>query len=259
MQLDLEGKTALVGGGSDGIGFGIARMLAAEGVRVAIMARREPRLSDAAARLREETGAKVLAVQADCGQAGDIARAWAAAAEELGGIDILVNNDGGPPIDSLVSFDDAAWYKALDRHFMYVVRMSRLAVPHMQRRGGGSILNVVSKVVIEPKPKFGLSVATWAAVIGYSKTLSIEVAPDQINVNCVLSGRIDTPRLDLVHAGAEEKGDELRLKLAQDIPLGRVGTTDEFARYVALLVSPAGRFVTGTSLQIDGGATKGLR
>jgi 3-oxoacyl-[acyl-carrier protein] reductase len=259
MQLDLEGKTALVGGGSDGIGFGIARMLAAEGAKVAIMARREPRLTDAAARLKDETGADVLAVQADCGQAEDCTRAWETVAAEFGGIDILVNNDGGPPINALESFDDAAWYKALDRHFMYVVRMSRQAVPHMRARGGGSILNVISKVTIEPRPRYGLSVATWAAVIGYSKTLSIEVAPDQINVNCVLSGRIDTPRLDLVYAEAQEKGDQLRAKLAEDIPLGRIGTTEEFARYVALLVSPAGRFVTGTSLQIDGGATKGLR
>jgi 3-oxoacyl-[acyl-carrier protein] reductase len=259
MKLGLQGKVALVGGGSDGIGYGIAQLLADEGAQVAIMARREPRLSEAVARLREDTRTDVLGIQADCGVADDCADACRHVVETFGGIDILVNNDGGPPIDLLESFDDAAWYKALDRHFMYVVRMCREALPHMRARGGGSIANVISKVAIEPRARYGLSVAVWAAVIGYSKTLSLEVAEANVNVNCLLSGRIDTPRLDLVHEAAEEKGEALRAKLAHDIPMGRIGTREEFARYVALLVSPNGRFVTGTSLQIDGGASRGLR
>jgi len=143
MDLELKDKVAIVGGASMGIGYGIARTLAAEGARVAVTARREPALARAAEAIARETGVEVLPVQADCRRAEDCARVIDTVSERLGGIDILVNNDGAPPLGDLQSFDDAAWSKAIEQNLMYVVRMARGALPHMISRGGGSILDVI--------------------------------------------------------------------------------------------------------------------
>ena len=115
-----------------------------------------------------------------------------------GGLDILVNNDGAPPLGDLIGFDDAAWHQAIERNLMYVVRMCRAAVPHMTERGGGSVLNITAISAIQPIPGFGLSVATWDAVIGYAKTLSLELAAAGINVNTICPGYIETERLQKV-------------------------------------------------------------
>jgi 3-oxoacyl-[acyl-carrier protein] reductase len=247
VDLGLDGKVAIVGGGSDGIGYGIAEVLAREGAKVAIFARREPRLGDAAARLRAETGADVLAVQGDCGMAADITRVVATVVEHFGRIDVLVNNDGGPPIAEIETFDDAAWQKALERHFFYVVRMVREGLPHLKEAGSGSILNVVGRVATEPRAEYGLSVATWAAVIGYSKTLAKEVGKYNITVNSLLSGVIETPRLERSTGGRT-----MEERVAR-IPLGRIGTTEEFGSVVALLASARGQYVNGSAIRIDGG------
>ena len=168
MDLGLKGKVAIVGGASMGIGYGIARTLAQEGARVAITARREPGLANAAETLRSETGAEVLPIAADCRRAEDCVRVGDTVARQLGGIDILVNNDGAPPLGDLMSFDDAAWSKAVEQNLMYVVRMTRAAIPQMKARGGGSVLNITAISAIQPIAGFGLSVATWSGVIGPS-------------------------------------------------------------------------------------------
>lgn len=250
MDLGLDGKIALVGGASDGIGYGIAELLAQEGARVGVFARREPRLSEAVERLRRETGGEVIAIQGDCGEADDVARAVRTVVEHFGGIDIVVTNDGGPPIARIETFDDAKWQKAFDRHFFYVLRTVREALPHMKKRGG-SIVNVVSAAVVRPQADFGLSVAAWAAVVAYAKVLALEVGKYGINVNTLLSGSIDTPRLQLV--SVENRGLTLE-QVNKKTPLGRVGTPQEFARVAALLVSPAGQYVNGQAIKIDGGA-----
>jgi 3-oxoacyl-[acyl-carrier protein] reductase len=259
MNLELKGKVAIVGGASKGIGYGIARMLAAEGAAVAITARREADLQAAAATLREATGATVLAIAADCRKADDCRRVAATVQAELGGIDILVNNDGAPPLGDALSFDDAAWAKAVEQNLMYVVRMVREVVPAMRARGGGSILNITAISAIQPIPGFSLSVATWAGVIGYAKTLSLEVAKHGINVNTVCPGYIDTTRLQKVFAAGSEPADVVQERLRAEIPLGRVGTVDDIAHLVALLVSPKGGYITGTAIQIDGGMLRATR
>jgi 3-oxoacyl-[acyl-carrier protein] reductase len=259
MNLDLEGKVAIVGGASQGIGYGIARALAREGARVAITARREPALQAAAERLRAETGADVLPVQADCRRADDCARVAEVARRELGGIDILVNNDGAPPLGPIMSFDDAAWAKAVEQNLMYVVRMAREAVPSMRERGGGSILNITAISAIQPIPGFALSVATWAGVIGYAKTLSLEVGPFGINVNTICPGYIETSRLQKVFAAGSESADIVKARLVDEIPMKRIGTVDDIASLAALLVSPKGRYVTGTAIQVDGGLLRATR
>jgi 3-oxoacyl-[acyl-carrier protein] reductase len=259
MNLELQGKVAIVGGASQGIGYGIARALAQEGAAVAITARREAGLQASAARLRSETGGHVLAIQADCRRAEDCVRVAETARRELGGIDILVNNDGAPPLGPALGFDDTAWSKAVEQNLMYVVRMAREVVPSMQARGGGSILNITAISAIQPIAGFSLSVATWSAVIGYAKTLSLEVAPLGINVNTICPGYVDTSRLQKVFAAGSEGADVVKARLIEEIPMKRIGTTEDIASLVALLVSPKGRYITGTAIQVDGGLLRAVR
>lgn len=259
MNLNLDGKIAIVGGASMGIGLGIARQLAEEGVRVAITARREAGLLETAETLRRETGTEILPVQADCRRAEDCDRVIETVVEALGGIDILVNNDGAPPLGELTSFDDEAWGKAIEQNLMYVVRMARGAVPHMLARGGGGILNITAISAIQPIAGFGLSVATWGGVIGYAKTLSLELARQNINVNTICPGYVETQRLEKVFAASGEDPEIMRAQLTEEVPMGRIGTVEDISGIASLLVSPRGRYITGTAIQVDGGLLRGLR
>lgn len=258
MDLGLKGKAAIVGGASMGIGYGIARQLALEGARVAITARREAGLAKAAQDLRELTGAEIVPIQADCRRAEDCARVADTAMAAFGSVDILINNDGAPPLGDLTSFDDAAWGKAVEQNLMYVVRMCRAVVPHLRNRGG-SILNITAISAIQPIAGFGLSVATWGGVIGYAKTLSLEIARNNVNVNTICPGYIETQRLEKVFAAGGENPDVMRRQLEIEVPMGRIGTIEDIAGIVALLVSPRGRYITGTVIQVDGGLLRSVR
>ncbi len=251
MDLGLEGKVAIVNGASQGIGLAIARTLAEEGARVAISARREPALGAARDDIARTAGGELLAIQGDIRRAEDCERIVEAAVAHFGGLDILVNNDGAPPLGFFTELDDDAWRRAVDRNLMSVVRCIRAAVPHMKARGAGSIVNITALSAIQPIAGFGLSVATWAGVIGLAKTLSRELAPE-ITINTLAPGLIDTPRLRLV---AEQSPDEMN-ELIRDIPLGRPGDAEEVAAAVAFLTSPRGRYITGTTLAIDGGLSR---
>ena len=254
MQMGLKGKVAIVGGASQGIGYAIARLLAAEGAQVAMVARRTEALAEAAARISAQTGSRTLAIAADIRRGPDCERIVDEAVAGLGRIDILVNNDGAPPLGLLADFDDAAWEKAVQQNLMSVVRLSRRAIPHMKSAGAGRIVNITALSVLQPMAKFGLSVATWAGVIGYAKTLSLEVAADAITVNTICPGRIATGRLAKVFGDAANPEDAgLALELAKQVPLGRIGTPDEIAGLVALLVSDYGGYITGSTLHVDGG------
>jgi 3-oxoacyl-[acyl-carrier protein] reductase len=262
MDLRLGGRVAIVGGASQGIGYGIAHRLAAEGCRVVITARREPALTKAAEAIRGETGAEVLAVPADVRSAADSARVVEEAMRSFGTIHILVNNDGAPPIGKLGDFDDVAWGKAVEQNLMSVVRMTRQTAPPMRATGGGAVVNITALSAIQPMVGFGLSVATWAGVIGLAKTLSLELAPDRIRVNTICPGLINTTRLDKVfRKQAQDEGrdpEAFMEELRREIPLGRFGTPDDVAACVALLVSDLGSFITGTTIQIDGGARRSV-
>ena len=258
MDLFLKDKIAIIGGASQGIGYGIARTLAGEGARIAITARREADLSRAAETICAETGAEVLPIAADCRRAEDCTRVIDTVAKHFGGIDILINNDGAPPLGEIATFDDAAWAKAVEQNLMYVVRMARGAIPHLTKRGG-SILNITALSAIQPIAGFGLSVATWSGVIGFAKTLSLEVARHNINVNTICPGYVETKRLEKVFAAGGEDPNIMRGKLRTEVPLGRIGTVDDIASIVALLVSPRGRYITGTAVPVDGGLFRAVR
>jgi 3-oxoacyl-[acyl-carrier protein] reductase len=254
VDLQLKGQRALVNGASQGIGYAIALRLAQEGVRVAIAARREPALSTARARIAKEVGCEVDAIQGDIRKAEDCERIVAQAAAALGGLDILVNNDGAPPLGLCLKFSDTDWSNAVDQNFMSVLRMTRAAVPHMKQAGGGSIVNITALSAIQPVEGFGLSVATWAGVIGLAKTLSRELAPDNIRINTLCPGPTDTPRL----AKINEQTSGMMDKLISEIPLGRVAKPEQVAALTALLVSPLGSHMTGTTIPVDGGQMQAL-
>ncbi len=259
MDLLLKDRIAIIGGASRGIGYGIARTLAGEGAKIAVTARRAADLEKAAQRIRDETGTNVLAVPADCRHAEDCTRVIATAREAFGGIDIVVNNDGAPPLGEIETFDDDAWQKAVEQNLMYVVRMARGALPHMKARGGGSILNITAISAIQPIEKFGLSVTTWSGVIGFAKTLSIEAARHSINVNTICPGYIETRRLEKVFAAGGKDPAVMRRELEAQVPLGRIGTVEDVASLVALLVSPRGSYITGATIQVDGGLLRAVR
>jgi 3-oxoacyl-[acyl-carrier protein] reductase len=259
MDLSLKGKVAIVGGGSMGIGFGIASRLAKEGVNLVIFARRVAKLEAAAKELSEKYGVRVIPVSADIRDEDQSARIVKQAIDNFGKLDILVNNDGAPPLGPIDSFDDIAWQKAIEQNLFSVIRMVRSALPHLKLSGHGSILNISAISAIQPIPGFALSVASWAGLIGYAKTLSIEIAQYGVNVNTVCPGYIDTDRLQKVFNSRNVNPEAVREKLISEIPIGRIGATSDIANLVALLVSPAGSYITGCTIPVDGGLLRALR
>ncbi|MES3000827.1 MAG: SDR family oxidoreductase [Pseudomonadota bacterium] len=259
MNLELKDKVAIVGGASQGIGFGIARALAQEGASLVITARRAPALEEAAARLRAECGVQVLAVASDARSAADCKEVATKAFERFGGVDILVNNDGAPPLGPIQSFDDTAWENAFAQNMLSVIRMVREVVPSMRERGGGSIVNISALSAVQPIDGFALSVGTWAGLIGYAKTLSNELGPHGIRVNTILPGFIDTPRMQRAAISAGRPLDEVMKERVAQIPLGRIGTPEEIGAYAAFLASPRAGFMTGTAVQVDGGMLRAQR
>lgn len=262
MDLGLSGKAVLVTAASKGLGRAIATELAREGARVVISSREEGALSKTAAEIREETGAEVDYRAADLKSAAEIEALVSHAAERFGGVDVLVNNTGGPPAGTFDDLDDAAWQAAFEGILLSLIRCVRGVLPHMRERGGGRIVNVASSSVKQPIENLILSNTFRAGLAGLAKSLSAELAPDGILVNTLGPGRISTARsegMDL--AQAEARGvpvEEVRGSFEARIPLGRYGTPEEFARVAAFLASPANGYVTGQAILVDGGMVRAL-
>jgi 3-oxoacyl-[acyl-carrier protein] reductase len=262
MDLGLEHKVAMVGGASKGLGYAVARALAAEGARVAMAARDEAGVHRAAETIGRETGAETLAIAADLSAPDPIARWHAATIERFGGVDLLFANTGGPPAGSALGFDDRAWQAAFELLLLSVVRTVRLVVPSMRARGGGAILIGTSSSVKEPIPNLALSNVLRSGVTSLAKTLSLELATDRIRVNTLVPGRIETDRLrylDELNARRDNVPvDEHRRRTIATVPLGRYGAPEEFGRVAAFLLSDAAAYVTGANVQVDGGLIKGI-
>jgi 3-oxoacyl-[acyl-carrier protein] reductase len=262
MDLGLTGKVAIVGGASRGIGRAVAFGLAREGCRVVICARRPDVLEATADEIRAATGVDVLAAPCDMSDAGDIERFVAAAAARFGRLDIVVNNAGGPPPGLFDAHDEDAWQQALAQNFLSVVRTVREALPHLRAAGGGRIINITSVAVKEPLPGLILSNSARLGVIGLAKTLSKELGPDGITVNNVCPGLTVTDRMRELYGGrAKAEGrslDEVLAAEAQRIPLRRLAEAEDVAALCVFLASAQARQITGTTIQVDGGATSAV-
>ena len=262
MDLGLKDKVAVVAGGSMGLGKAVALELSREGARIAIGALDDPELPRAAEEIRSETGGEVIAIPVDVTipeQAKNFVRK---AIEHYGTIDILVNNAGGPPAATFLDIDDDLWVFGFKLNLMSTILMTREAVPVMKEKRWGRIINMTSVAVKQPIDGLILSNTMRSGVVGMAKTLSNELAPFNVTVNNVCPGYTMTDRVrKLAIVTAEKEGttpEEIIKKWESTIPMGRLGTPQEFANLVTFLASERSSYITGASIQIDGGYYKGI-
>lgn len=261
MSRFLEGKTACVMAASKGLGRASATALARAGANLVLMSRNAESLEHTSDQIRQEFGAKVIAVPGDVAKLSDIQRCVNTATEVFGRLDVLVTNAGGPPAGSFENLSDEMWYGAIDLTLMSAVRMIRAALPALKVHGG-SIINIQSTSIKQPIPDLTLSNSIRAAVHGLSKDLAISLAPFGIRVNVVAPGRIDTDRVrGQDQARSEQTGlpvSEVKRQSEASIPLGRYGHPEELGSVVAFLASEAASYVTGQTLFVDGGLLRSL-
>jgi len=259
MDTGLDGRAAIVGGASKGIGKAAAMALAREGCRVGICARNMDTLEATAAEIRTATGGEVAPIVCDMALHDDIKRAVAEAAQGFGRLDIVVNNAGGPPTGTFDTLDESYWQHALDQNLLSAVRTIREALPHLRRSGYGRIINVTSVSVKTPLDGLMLSNSARLGVIGMAKTLSRELAAEGITVNNVCPGNIATERLmSLIEERASRQGVSLEQAVQLEesrIPMGVLGEAEDVANLIVFLASAKARYITGTTIQVDGGST----
>jgi 3-oxoacyl-[acyl-carrier protein] reductase len=262
MDLGIHGKVALVAAASKGLGRAIAQELAAEGVSLVMCARGAEALEEAVKAISSASGVEVVGVAADVSKPEDVTRVVLAAIHRFSRIDILVTNAGGPPSGMFESLTPAMWDEAVRTTLMSTINLCREVVPGMKARKWGRIINVTSISVKQPVEGLMLSNSLRAGVTGFAKTLSNEVARDGITVNTILPGHTRTQRaIDLTKANATRQGisfEEAVKKREAEIPMGRTGEPREFAALAAFLASERASYITGTSIQVDGGWIKGL-
>jgi 3-oxoacyl-[acyl-carrier protein] reductase len=258
MDLGLTGRVALVTAASKGMGKASAMGLAAEGAKVVMCARTESDLKDAAEEIRAKTKAEVLAMPADVTKKDDVAALVERAIKTFGHVDILVANAGGPPRGYFEDMTDEQWQGAFDVSLLSVVRLVRAVLPSMKARRWGRILTIQSVSVKQPIPELLLSNAVRPGVAGMMKTLAGQLGKDGITVNTVCPGKIMTDRF---LGGQKISGlsrEEYLARAVEDVPVRRVGTPEEFANVIVFLASERASYVTGVSVQVDGGLVRGL-
>jgi 3-oxoacyl-[acyl-carrier protein] reductase len=260
MDLGLRGKVAMVAASSKGLGFGIARELAREGALVSIGSRTESDVHEAAETLIQETDGDVLANVLDAANPGSIIQWLEKTTDEFGGVELLVVNAGGPPAGKFDDFADSDWQAAFELTLMSAVRMIRAVLPSMREAGAGSILTLTSSSVKEPIDFLLLSNVMRSGVTSLAKSLSHQLASENIRVNNLMPGRIATDRVrSLDQMNAEARGisvEEVQAANELGIPLRRYGTIEEFGRLGAFLLSDAASYITGQTIAVDGGSIK---
>jgi len=262
MDLKLQRKSVLIMAASKGLGKATALEFAREGAYVTIASRNPDNLLRARDDIERETGAAVTTVVADVASAADIENAVRVASARTGGVDVLVTNAGGPPAGSFDMFDDQAWQTAYENNLLSVIRLIRAALPSMRAGKSGRIVNLTSVSIKQPLNDLLLSNVFRAGVYALTKSLAAELGKDGILINTVAPGRIETERIvSLDRRTAEQAAvpvETVRQKWLDQIPLGRYGTPEEFAKTVVFLGSFANTYVTGQALLVDGGMVKAL-
>jgi 3-oxoacyl-[acyl-carrier protein] reductase len=246
VELGLRDRTAIVCGASSGMGLAIAEALAEEGAHVTMFARRR----DVLEREAERIGA--LSVRGDLTNPRDLERVVERTLEAFGGIDVLVNNGGGPPRTPALGLDPGAVESAVELLLLSAIRLTNLCLPHLERSGHGRVINITSSTVREPVDNLVLSNAVRPGLIGWAKTLAREVGPAGVTINSIAPGRIDTARIAEVYPDGPTEAD------LAGIPLRRLGTPREIADVVCFLASDRAAYVTGTVVPVDGGLTRSL-
>lgn len=262
MDLGLKGKVAIVTGGSQGIGRAAAHRLLQEGAKVVICARRKEVLAKASQEMRNQTRGEVLPVEADVTKIADIMRVVEITVRSFGGLNILVNNAGQSAAGSFESISDEAWNADIDLKLLAAVRFSRAAIPHMRQAGGGRIINVTNLGGKAPGPASVPTSVTRAAGIALTKALSKDLGKDNILVNTVCIGLIKSGQQERRYRSMRAQGHNLtldqyydRIAKGRNVPLGRVGEAAEAGDVIAFLASERASYLTGTSINIDGGSS----
>ncbi|MCE5250067.1 SDR family oxidoreductase [bacterium] len=262
MNLGIKGKTAIVCGASQGLGRACAEAFAGEGVRMVLCSRNFDRIFDTARSISETFGTDVVPVACDISLADSPEKLVREATTKFGGVDILINNAGGPPPGMFDELDDAAWEAAFHLTLMSAVRMIRAVLPVMIPKGWGRIINLASSAVKEPIAGLLLSNALRSAVVGMAKTLSREVADKGILINTIATGSFNTERIQsILDNRAKKQGitlEEARIQHESAIPMKRLGRPEELAALVVFLASERASYMTGTTISVDGGAFGGL-
>lgn len=257
MDLKLNHKVAIVLAASKGLGRAVAAALSAEGAKVIIGSRDETALSKTAAEITRQTGNEVIALPVDVSNGDQLSAFIDKAANYYGRIDILLNNAGGPPFDKFEHIDDTQWQKAFELNLLSFARTSRQVLPYMQQAGGGRIINIISGSVKSVLANSVLSTSMRMGVVGMAKMLADEFGPYNITVNNVAPGLILTDRIK--HTLPQDADPDAAIKeKAKSIPLGRIGKPEELAALVAFLASEQAAYISGTTIQVDGGASRGL-
>jgi 3-oxoacyl-[acyl-carrier protein] reductase len=258
VDLGLRGKVALVAASSKGLGRAVAEELAAEGADIVMCARGKETLDRTAESIRQTSGVKVVAVAADVLKPDDAARVVKAALDQLGKVDILVTNSGGPPSGPFENLTAEMWDTATSLLLRSAVELTRAVLPGMKERRWGRILNVTSIAAKQPIEGLMLSNSLRAAVIGFARTLASEVAPFNVTVNNLLPGYTRTDRVQELARAAGGSSTDVVSKWEKEIPMGRLGEPREFAALAAFLASERASYITGSSIAVDGGWIRSL-
>jgi 3-oxoacyl-[acyl-carrier protein] reductase/bacilysin biosynthesis oxidoreductase BacG len=264
LELNLLGKTAIVTGGSAGIGLATAKALYSEGVNVAIAARRPERLAQAVLEIKSlpTSGAKVISISADLTKAEDIEKVVSTALAQFGNIDILINNAGSARSGSFLELSDEVFLDAWNLKLLGYIRLVRAVVPHLKSQRDGRIINIIGGAGRTPQPNFLPGGTTNAALLNFTRGISKELAQDNIRINAISPGLTDTERAKtLLEQNAQNLGISVEAYKAQaikNIPLGKIAQPEDIAALALFLVSDLASSITGGEFLVDGGQTPGV-